>query len=382
VITGALALLACGGGLEVAVDPDRPDVHASSAPPTRVAPSQAATPGWTDVSPAPARRAGTLDLRVVGDDIVAQLRLGPGDRPSSALSVWFEEDPSTPRRLLGTLAPEGGATFRTTGCTVDHRGPVVGRVIVTEGAEATLVGVSRRDRALFPASVQSDFDVHLRCEGGGKDTRLPPLTLEADPRLPLAVCAAPCALDPFPEVRLTSASAVVDPEGHVQLRASPAFQPEGETPELTVNGVVATRLSPAAWDADFGSVTAPPLRAGPNAVCWSLGRRPRGCGTVVLPSAPLAPRSTPFRVGAPFVVEVDGAPWTTSYQLSVDPPPEKISRAGQFVVSASPRIEGVFAGLPGAPTRVALRVTVQREDAGMTVSRTEVAYANVEAPSP
>jgi hypothetical protein len=82
------------------------------------------------------------------------------------------------------------------------------------------------------------------------------------------------------------------------------------------------------------------------------------------------------------VVEVDGAPWTTSYQLSVDPPPEKISRAGQFVVSASPRIEGVFAGLPGAPTRVALRVTVQREDAGMTVSRTEVAYANVEAPSP
>jgi hypothetical protein len=334
--------LACGGS----VDP-------SSA-------SEATTIGWRDVDPAPPRGRGTLYLSSRDRTGSAELTVAAGDVAPRTLSVfaWFVESPE-PRFLFALGPGQRAATFALdrTQCetkanliAVEAAGPILDWTSVAGG---TLVGVSQKGKELFPQSW--DFDVAFPCQAG--DHPLPPLRLEDDPRLPLALCRSKetgpvrCGTPVLDVVRIREGRATVSADG-LDVSLEPEYVPPGETPRVFVDGAAVEGLSFRLPLSTLGRDLAISVAIG--------ARRPFGA-RLRTPATPLGLELGVLRPKTTFVVKTAPRAWAEQWLVSVTPTtPTKEGFGGSAAV---PLVSVEFPGFesPGTSARVRVDVTSARK---------------------
>lgn len=343
-----VVLSACGGAVE------------------RPAPTSN-TVGWHDVTPAPPRGRGTLVLSSSGRTGTATLSVTADDAPPRALSVfaWFAGD-LEPRPLVALPAGTQAATFSVTDAACGRKANLIAVEASSPIADwrstafGSIVGVSRRGRELFPLGW--DFDVELPCTNG--EHPMPPLRLEDDRRLPLALCgektgSVRCGLDVLPEVRVREAQATVSADG-LEVVLVPEYVPPGETPVVRVDGELAEGLSFRRPNGTFDR---------PLAITVAIGARPPFHATLIAPTAPLDLALGRLRAKEELVATTTGQPWASQWVLDIVP--TSMSKEAFTLSASAPRVQGIFPGFhaPDATARARMSVTSSRS--GFWVERVE-----------
>ncbi|MDP3499557.1 MAG: hypothetical protein Q8S33_04470 [Myxococcales bacterium] len=321
---------------------------------------------------------------------------------------WYDLPADTVEPHLGVLVvnPTDGRTLRTTlmldstapagdyTVAVAWRGATQLQVLGTTGRDSTQLDVRlappasvlQRDRCGARASgvvfvLRSDVLVGASTGGrfmdftveydecGRGSTRGAYLDLQRDQRLEYARCLAlsiGCA-DTSP-VRVTRGLLRVSDMG-IGLETSLGFVDANAPVVLEVNGVVAAER--------HFSLPLDLFRAGKNRITVRMGQHTPWEANVVLPLAALSPRvSAALRLGTPFSIAFDAAPWAMDYRVDLFPVDAPWTRANypSFSSPTSP-IEGTFDGFPDGRggrvtgTLASVRLKATRKDGDFTLTQ-------------
>lgn len=359
--TVALVLLtACGrAALPVAPEPDAvgPDGLAERAR-TMDDGETTLEPGWHEVPVELASlRLGTISLEQ-WDNLLAGTVDAPGLGVRRVyLAVWWGS--GAPEQIAGPFAhrasyrallpapPQSARTSAPT-CRGERAQGVLLAYALAPGAAPSiatdpLIGASYKPPSLFPG-VQTAFNRRVEWSSCAREgaVALPPLVLQDDPRLPLAICehldvaqGVGCGIPLVDRTRVEAAVFSISASGS---GLSPSFvhHPAGRAVRYVINGQPVgtgfwqlSTTGPGAW------------REGRNTVEITIEGLTPWRAVLVLPSRRLEPLLlSPLRRGERFAAQWTPAPWADAYLVTLYPldvPARRIADPRWTVTTASIR---------------------------------------------